>query len=418
MTSSVKPDQAEKRQVGRQTQSFPLYGLLCLSAAIFISMATEFLPGGLIPQIATEFGRSPAEAGNLITVFALTVIITTAPLAVLARRVPRKTMVLVSFALIGAGNLGTVFAPSFELLLAARILGAVAHGAFWSVVAVYPAHMVRPTQLGKATAVTAAGGSLAGVLGIPLGNALGQAFGWRTSFAVLAGLVVVTFLLMAWRLPAVATPQSKTSTKPGPAQRDHTLPLVLLVCALIMLVISAQSSFSTFGVVWLVDIAHLEPAVIPVLLFVGGAASALGVALTGTLYTRWPLRLFLGALAALVGLLASLPALAGSQAAVWIVWAAVGTVFGGVPVMLQTRMMVVASLRARNIAAALQTTAINLGIGGGAFLGGIVIEHTSLAALPHWAAGAMALAFAVAAAGELIINRKRRKEVGADALHG
>jgi DHA1 family inner membrane transport protein len=184
------------------------------------------------------------------------------------------------------------------------------------------------------------------------------------------------------------------------------------------LVVSAQTSFGTFGVVWLLDIAHLEPTVIPVLLFVGGAASALGVALTGILYTKWPLRLFLGALAALVGLLASLPAVAGTQAAVWIVWAVVGTVFGGVPVMLQTRMMVVASLRARNIAAALQTTAFNLGIGGGAFFGGIIIEHTSLAALPQWAAGAMGLAFAVAAGGQLIINRKQRKEVGADALHG
>ena len=410
MTSSVQPDQTKNRFVGLVTHKFPLVGLLILALAIFISMATEFLPGGLIPQIAADFGRSPAEVGNLITVFALTVIITAAPLALITRRVPRKTMVLVAFALIGAGNLGTVLAPSFEVLLAARVVGALAHGAFWSVVAAYPAHMVRPGELAKATAVTAAGGSISGVLGIPLGNALGQAFGWRASFAVLAFLVVLTLVLMVWKLPYIATSPTNTKAGIGRTERDRALPGVLMICLLIVLIVGAQNSFGTFNVVWLLDIVEMEPAAIPIMLFVGGAASALGVALTGIYYSRIPLRLFFGSLVALIGLLTTLPLAVSSQPAVWVVSGFLGAVFGGVPVILQTRMMSVASPSRRNMAAALQTTAFNIGIGGGAFLGGTAIELSGLSALPYWAAAVMGMALVAALMWELSNKKKHERK--------
>ncbi|MDQ0691258.1 MFS transporter [Arthrobacter sp. W4I7] len=408
MTSSAKPDQAKQPAARGSQEKFPLYGLLALSAAIFISMATEFLPGGLIPLIAEEFGRPPSELGSLITVFALTVMLSTVPLAILTRRVPRKTMVLIAFAFIGIGNLATFLSPTFEFLLAARVLGALAHGAFWSVVAAYPAHLVGHLQLGKATAITAAGGSVSGVLGIPLGNALGQAFGWRTSFAVLAAFVLVVCLLMAWKLPAIAKPAARSEREAlPPVRQDPTLLAVLVVCLLILLVVAAQVSFGTFSVVWLLDVVHIPPAVVPVMLFCGGVASALGVALTGALYSRFPVRLFLGALVVLVGLLCAMPVAAGFQPAVWILSAAMGAVFGGVPVMLQTRMMWTASPRARNVAAALQTTAFNVGIAGGAFMGGIAIEQSSIEALPFWGATAMFVALAVAVLWELRTRQTR-----------
>ncbi|MDR6685299.1 putative MFS family arabinose efflux permease [Arthrobacter sp. 1088] len=407
MTSSVKPDPSGQQAVRVSTDSFPLYGLLALSAAIFISMATEFLPGGLIPQIAADFDRSPGEVGHLITVFALTVIVTAAPVALLTRRVQRKALILVAFALIGLGNIATVLAPSFEFLLAARVLGALAHGAFWSVVAAYPAHLVRPTQLGKATALTAAGGSVAGVLGIPLGNALGQAFGWRVSFGVLAALVVVTGMLMAWKLPSVAIRGAKPSSGTTSAvRRDPTLPAILIVCVLITLVVAAQNSFGTFNVVWLLDLAHVAPPAVPIMLFVGGVASAVGVALTGILYNKFPIRLFLGSIAVLVGLFFTLPAVVGSEPSVWLLSGLMGAVFGGVPVMLQTRMMMSASPGMRNVAAALQTTAFNVGIGGGAFMGGVVIDHLSLDVLPFWAATLMFVALVTAGIWQIYIRRR------------
>ncbi|BCW36171.1 MFS transporter [Arthrobacter sp. StoSoilA2] len=409
MTSSVKPDRSGQQTVALSNEGFPLYGLLALSGAIFISMATEFLPGGLIPQIAADFDRSAGDAGHLITIFALTVILTAAPVAILTRRVPRKALILIAFALIGVGNIATVLSPSFEFLLAARVVGALAHGAFWSVVAAYPAHLVRPTQLAKATALTAAGGSVAGVVGIPLGNAVGQAFGWRVSFGVLAALVVLTGLLMAWKLPSIAVPRSIKHSSKGPpaARRDATLPAILIVCLLFILVVGAQNSFGTFNVVWLLDVAHMAPVAVPIMLFIGGVASAVGVALTGVLYNKFPIRLFLISIAVLVGLLGSLPVVAGSEPAVWLLSALLGAVFGGVPIMLQTRMMISASPRMRNAAAALQTTAINVGIGGGAFMGGLVLDRISLDVLPFWAAICMFVALVAAGLWEIYVRRRR-----------
>lgn len=409
----MKPTQKYGEKSGRSEtamtqERFPLGGLLLLSIAIFVSMAVEFLPGGLIPQIAGDFKRSAPEVGNLITVFALTVVLTAAPLAILTRRIPRKTMVLTSFALIGAANVIVVLSPTFELLLAARVLGALGHGAFWSVVAAYPAHLVRPSQLGRAMAITAAGGSLSGVLGIPLGNALGQALGWRASFATLAGLAVFVLLLMFKFLPPVSTPVAKAGTEDAaPVLRDRTLPAVLIICLFILLVVAAQSGFGTYNVVWLLDVADVSPAGIPPILLGSGIASAVGIAVVGALYSRYPVRLFLGALAALTGILYAVPfgAASGSEPVVWILIIVMGAVFGGVPVMLQTRMMWTASPRARNVAAALQTTAFNVGIGGGAFLGGLVLEKTSLESLPYWAAAAMCLALLAAAIWEVSLRR-------------
>ncbi|TAP45849.1 MFS transporter [Arthrobacter sp. S39] len=403
---------AGQLQAHRSKDNFPLVGLVVLSAAIFISMATEFLPAGLIPQLSADFDRSVSEVGNLITVFALTVIVSAAPLAILTRRIPRKGMVLGSFAIIGVANLMTVVSPTFEVLLVARVLGAVAHGAFWSVVAAYPAHLVRPSQLGKATAVTAAGGSVSGVVGIPLGNALGQAFGWRVSFAVLAALVLIVLVLMIRLLPAVAgqlpAPARKAKVRDG---QDSTLPAVLMVCLLILLVVAAQNGFGTFQVVWLLDVADFAPGAIPVVLLAGGIASAVGVALVGGLYGRFPRRLFLGGMAVMVAMLCAVPVAAatGSKAGVWILIILMGAVFGGIPVMLQTRMMWSASPRRRNLAAALQTTAFNVGIGGGAFFGGLALEETSLAVLPYWAAGGMFLALVTAGIWEIYSGPARRK---------
>ena len=425
MTSSVKPGMTS-RQAASTGERLPLLGLLTLSGAMFVSMATEFLPSGLIPQISADFGRSPSEVGHMVTVFALTVIATAAPLTVLTRRIPRKAMVLVSFALIGVGNIVLVLAPTFEVLLAARILGALGHGAFWSVVAAYPAYIVRPTQLAKAMAITAAGGSVAGVIGTPAGNALGQLFGWRVAFAVLAVLILVFSLLMVWWLPSVRTGDASASpATSGSVRRDKTVPAVLVICLLILMVVAAQVSFGTYGVVWLLDVGGLPSAGVPVVLFVSGLASAVGVAVTGALYRKFPTRMFLASLAVQVVILCAIPpaaAGANSQVAVWILFAVMGAVFGGIPVMLQTRMMQSASVEARNLAAALQTTAFNVGIGGGAFMGGVVIDHAGLEMLPFWAAICMSAAVVAAAIWEIYIKgrlkKRKREKVPSHGFHG
>lgn len=102
-----------------------------------------------------------------------------------------------SFLVFGLSNVGTALAPTFELLIAARFLGGMAHGLFWSVVFTYSAYLVRSDQLTRATSITALGGSLAGILGIPIGNALGQLWGWRLAFGSFAVLCLLVTIVLA-----------------------------------------------------------------------------------------------------------------------------------------------------------------------------------------------------------------------------
>lgn len=138
---------------------------------------------------------------------------------------------------------------------------------------------------------------------------------------------------------------------------------------------AAQNSYGTYIVLWLLDVANFPMEAVPSVLFAMGASSAVGIALVGAFYSRFPLQIFLGALSTLAVLLLVLPvaAAAGSFVGVLALIIAMGTAFGALPTILQTRMMQTASPTARNMAAALQTTAFNVGIGGGAFLGGLVI---------------------------------------------
>lgn len=400
------------------TDRFPVAGLLILATAIFTSMVAEFLPGGLIPLISSTFNRSSADVGQLVTLFALTVILSAAPLAIATRRAPRKTVLLAAFALIGLANVLTALAPSFEFLLFARVLGGLAHGLFWSIVAAYPAHLVAPGKLARAIALTGAGGSVAGVAGLPLGNALGQALGWRWAFGTLACIGVVVAVLLALFLPPVRLryePQ-KAGISSVAREPKTTLRAILMVCFLILAIVAAQNSYGTYMVVWLVEVVGFPMGGVPAVLLAMGISSALGVAVAGTLYPRFPLPVFLGALSVLVGLLIMLPiaAAAGSLGAVLAIILAMGTAFGAIPTILQTRMMQSATATTRNLAAALQTTAFNVGIGGGAFLGGLVIaaantERGGAVLLPHVAALGMLLALISAVIWEVIVRRSHQR---------
>lgn len=350
-------------------------------------MSTEFLPGGLLPGIAETFDRPVADAGQLVTIFAAAVIVTTTPLAALTRRLPRKPLALAGLAAVGLAGFGAAAAPSYELLMAARAAGGIAHGLFWAVAAAYAADLVPRAQLGRAMAITAAGGSLAGVLGVPLGNALGQAFGWRVAFGAIAAVGVVMLFLAIWLLPPVrhAKHRRAHSEPTNQTGRRASLGGVLLLCCVILLVVIGQTNMGTYSVVWLTEIASIPSSLIPVYLLGTGLAALVAVSTAGRLADRYPnSSLIIGvALVALLGAAQPLMLLWGVAPLV-VVAVTQSMAFAIVPVLLQTRMMRVASPGQRPMAAALQTTAFNIAIGGGAVIGGLVVSNIGLTALP-WA---------------------------------
>lgn len=365
------------------TEVFPWAGLLVIALSIFASVTTEFLPTGLLPDMARELRVSQSQVGLLVTVFAGTVVVTAAPLAALTRKFSRKYLVIAVLLVVALGSVLTSIAPTYEVMIGARVIGGLAHGLFWAVVGAYAAHLVPPHQLGRAVAFTGAGATAAFVLGVPVGTALGHLVGWRMAFIVVGGLLVALSVLVVKFLPAVDhLVPVKTGEIPLPLHRDRTVPAVIILCVVIMMIMTAQNIFYTYIAPYLIEVTGFADDAVPAILFVYGGAGAIGLVLAGIVADRLPRSGMIGAFALVVAAVAFLAIFSGNQAVVIgavVVW---GTAFGGGPVMLQARMLRSASAHIRDIASAFFTTSFNLAIGGGALIGGILLDGFGLGVLP------------------------------------
>ena len=364
-------------------QPFPWVGLLTLAGAIFVSVTSEFLPTGLLPEMAEELEVSLSTVGYLVTIFAATVVIATTPLAALTRRYSRKSLVVVVLLVIALANTLAAIAPSYEILVGARVLGGLAHGLFWAVVAAYSAHLVPKHQLGRAVAITAGGGSAAFVLGVPVGTALGHALGWRAAFLIIAGIVVLLAVVVIRYLPPVNHHVPlRTGEIAIPLHKDKSLTPVIVLCVVILLILTGQNVYSTYIAPWLIEVGGFGEDVVPFMLFLFGGAGAIGLVLAGLVTDRYPRRALVGATVLVMISVFVLALASGNQVVVVVAFIIWGVSFGGLPAMLQTRMLHNASFRMRDLAAALQTTAFNIGIGGGALIGGLALEGVGIASLP------------------------------------
>lgn len=372
---------------------FPLFRLLVISGAIFASVSSEFLPTGLIPDIAHDLHVSVSQVGLLVTIFAVTVVVSTAPLTTLTHRFPRKWLMVAMLGVVVCANLLCALAPNYAFLAGARVLGGLAHGVFWSVTGPYASRIVARRQLSRAMAVTQAGGTAAFVLGVPVGTALGNALGWRLAFAVMAGVVLVFLLLVVLALPPVShhVPLA-TGEIAVPLHRDRTLPAIVIVCVTILLVNLGQNSFYTYIVPWSTQVGGVASDDIGGLLFAYGAAGAVGLFIAGALGDRFPRGALLVLLAGVAVSVAALALFtAGSPVRVVAGMIAWSVAFGGLPSLLQTRMMHSVTVRLRDAGAAWTTISFNTSIGAGALLGGVLLDRLGIQVLP-WIEVALVLA--------------------------
>lgn len=400
---------------GADPQRFPLPALLVISGAIFASVSSEFLPTGLLPDIARELDVSVSQVGLLVTVFAITVVISTAPLTALTLRFPRKGLMVVALAVLVCANLLCAIAPSYAFLAVARVLGGLAHGVFWSVTGPYSTRLVSRRQLSRAVAVTQAGGSAAFVLGVPVGTALGHALGWRLAFLVTAGVILLMLVLVVLALPAVShlVPLA-TGEIPVPARRDRTLPALVIVAVTTLLINLGQNSFSTYIVPWTTRVGGIPASDIGAILSVYGLAGAVGLVIAGAFGDRFPrgalLLLLTGIVIAMLGLGLLAPGVPVRVVIGSVLWSAA---FGGIPSLLQSRMMHSVSARLRDTASAWVTISFNLAIGGGALLGGVLLDRLGIQVLPFAEAVIVLTAIAV-----ILITDRRRIALHPEAHRG
>jgi predicted MFS family arabinose efflux permease len=408
------------------TKPFPYLALFTVALAVFLSVTIEMLPTGLLSYMSAELEVPESFIGLTVSVFAFTVVLTSAPLAHLTRRVDRHRLVIIVLLVLVVSTVITVFAPNYTVLVISRVIGGVAHGIFWTVIGAYAAYLVPKEQIGRAVSISLGGGSLAFVLGVPLGTALGQAVGWRASFGVLAALTLVgTFFV--WKLLPKVSMATDTASIPtvtsatgsivalteasAVPRRDQSVLAVVFVCIITAVTMIGQYTFYTYIEPFLRREVGLDAIAISPALFAYGAMGVVALVIVGVWFGSRPRTgLMIAAVAVLVsvGALGLWPELLPVAVPAFLVW---GLSMGMLPPLLQTRVLHAAPARIRDTSSAFYTTAFNIGIGGGALVGSIALEQVGLGSLPHIYVGFLVAAIILILVSDAILQGRAGRRV-------
>lgn len=377
--------------------------IFALAIASFCIGTTEFVIMGLLPEVAADLGVSIPAAGLLVTGYALGVVFGAPILAVATARMPRKPVLVALASLFVIGNLLCAIAPNYWMLMAARVVTAFGHGAFFGIGSVVAASLVPPNRQASAMALLFAGLTLANILGVPAGTALGEAFGWRSTFWAVVVIGLISVAAIAWLVPS----------KVGATGKGGVLGEVRVLAkpqVWLPMLISALASASLFAVFTyikpiLTDVSGLSVGSVTWVLLLFGAGMTIGNLLGGRLADWKLMPTIVGALAAMVVIHLMLVEFGGNALAAVVmvfVWGVITFIFIP-PVQMR---VVRAADEAPNLAATLNQGAFNMGNAAGAWLGGMAISFgISYANLP-FVGSAIALAALGAALALQALDRQ------------
>ncbi|MBG6446749.1 MFS transporter [Pseudomonas aeruginosa] len=363
--------------------------LLVLALSAFAIGTTEFVIMGLLPQVAGDLRVSIPSAGWLISGYAFAVAFGAPLMAMATARLERKKALLALMGIFIVGNLLCAVAANYGLLMLARIVTALCHGAFFGIGSVVAASLVAPNRRASAVALMFTGLTLANVLGVPLGTARGQEAGWRATFWVVTLIGVVAFVGLARVLP-----NDREEEKVDLRQEMSALKNPSLWLALGTTVLFAASMFALFTYVapLLGEVTGVSPRGVTWTLLLIGVGLTVGNVIGGRL-ADWRLGTTMAAVFAAMALVSALfswtsQALLPAEITLFF-WAAAA--FAAVPA-LQVNVVRVGHA-APNLVATLNIGAFNVGNALGAWVGGSVIDHgLGLTRVPLAAAALAALA--------------------------
>ncbi|MDJ0396531.1 MFS transporter [Rhodococcus sp. G-MC3] len=382
--------------------------MLALSIGGFGIGTTEFASMGLLPDVATTMGISEPSAGHMISAYALGVVVGAPAIATLAARVPRRALLILLMVAFTLGNLGTVFAPSFNELVASRFVAGLPHGAYFGIAALVAAHLAEPGKRAKAVAMVMMGLSIANVVGVPAATWLGQALGWRSAFAVVGviGALTVTALIL-WMPRLDGMPTTNPITELGALRRSQ----VWMTLFVGMVGFGGMFAVYTYIASTLTDVAGLARALVPVALMIYGLGMVAGNYAGGWLADRYQLRGTFVGLASMAVFLAMFVVAAHNPISALLLVFLIGASGSSVIPGLQTRLMDVAE-DAQTLAASLNHAAFNLANAIGAALGGAVIA----AGFGYTAPAAVGSVLAVAGLAVLATAMWMQRRTDAKAL--
>ncbi|WP_128801134.1 MULTISPECIES: MFS transporter [unclassified Streptomyces] len=399
--------------------------LLALAIGAFGIGTTEFVIMGVLPEVAGDFGVSIPTAGWLVSGYALGVVFGAPLLTVLGTKVSRKKMLMFLMGLFVVGNTLSALAPTFGLMLIGRIVASLAHGAFFGIGSVVAADLVAPEKKASAISLMFTGLTVANIVGVPLGTYIGQAAGWRVTFAGVASLGIVGLLGVARLVPETGRPESADIRVEFAAFRNVQ---VWLAMAMTVLGYGGVFAAITYITPMMTEIAGYSSGAVTWLLVLFGTGMFLGNLIGGRFADRALMPMLFTALGALSLALLLFTATAHNKVLAAITLTLIGALgFATVPP-LQKWVLDQASA-APTLASAANIGAFNLGNALAAWLGGVVIAAGLGYTSPNWVGAllsgtALLLSFLAAAldrrarpTGRVVAESTPAEQVPATARH-
>ena len=368
-----------------------LLPLVALTLSAFLLNPSEFVPIGLLTDIAGAFSLSESGAGAMISIYAWAVALLSLPLMLAASRVPPRALIVSVLAVFCGGQVASALAPTFELLVASRLIVAAAHAVFWSVASPFAVRVAAPERSALAMSMIVTGTSVAMIFGLPLGRALGLALGWRMTFVCVGAAAAAALAGLIAFFPRLEAGKPFTLDRLPELARNRAL--MGLYLATILFATGYYTGYSYIEP-FLQQVAAMPDALITAALTVFGVAGLVGSGLFARFFDahRRPFltATMLGMAAALL-LLLPLAGVPAGPFAVCVIWGVSATAYN---VAAQAEVIRSTSQADTPVAMSVFSGLFNVGIGTGSIVGGLVCD----AAGP---AGVGLVGGAVAAAGAL-----------------
>lgn len=379
--------------------------LLGLTFCTFVFNTSEFMPIGLLSDIANDLNISDARAGMLISVYAWVVALMSLPLMIIVSKMELKRLLLTIIAVFVLSHVASALAEGYYTLMLSRIGVACSHAIFWSIVSPLAVRIVPDDKRAFALSMVATGSSIAMVVGLPLGRVVGLYLGWRMTFLSIGVISALIFIYIAAMLPKVPS-RGKFSVKRLPALLHNRV----LLGVFVMSVLFATAHYTGYSYIepFLGRVAGFTPDIVTLVLIVFGGSGMIGSIAFSKYYMSNPRRFVAVATVAPAMCLLLIQVSAVSLAsvlAVCVVWGSMATAFN---IAFQDNVMRFAPEEATSVAMSIFSGIFNLGIGSGAYIGGVVVTHLSLGSIGY-AGGVIGLLAAFYCVGRLFPNMRRRE---------
>ena len=340
-----------------------------LAVGTFAIGTGEFAIMGLMPDIASDLHLNEPQVGHAISAYALGVMVGAPLLAILGAKLLRKHLLMLLMTLYAAGNLATAFTPNFGALLTFRFIAGLPHGAFFGIAAVVASSMVASNLRAGAVARVMLGLTLAMLLGNPIATFLGQYLGWRSAFA-LVGMIALITIALIWKF--VPSRRDESRSDPRKELRAFTKPQVWMALAIGAIGFAGMFCVFSYLAPTMLEVTGVTPQWIPFGLAAFGAGGIIGNIVGGKLFDRLQFHAVGVVLVWSIAVMLFFPFAAGSLWGVLVATGLVGTMVA-LSAPLQIRLMDIAH-EAPSLAAASNHAAFNLANALGPWFGGMAIS--------------------------------------------